>query len=304
MKKFYFCLALACILPLFCGCQKEKEDTPETPEVKPLKLQDKAISISFKDESAPFTEIVLTETGKAILSKNPAQKAPATRASIYVPEYIYGTYEVKGDVYTIYDDKDKFVCHLQLIKGTDGLITSTTIYLSSEDQDGVTYAVTTLGKVSESDLTIDLCRNWIIRNTHVTLDGAVKASKVFEGTEEAASFNAILAYAKEKAPQLEAEIPENMAITDVMFTQSGSFIILFKNGKIFVGNWSWKNEQTGELNYSWDGGEKIYEYESGKATFTVESYRRVSYFTLTLSASVQDGGKTYNITIAFNLEEK
>ena len=136
-----------------------------------------------------------------------------------------------------------------------------------------------------------------------TLDGAVKASKVFDAPD-ASSFNAIFEYAKSKAPNLEAKLPEDMAITDVMFTQAGSFIILFKNGKIFVGNWNWKNEKTGELGYKWDGGEQIYNYESGKATFDVQTYKKVSYYTLTLSADVTDGGKDYSIKIAFNLQEK
>jgi len=305
MKKFYFCLALACILPFFSACQKDKEGDTKAPEVKTLKLQDKAINLTFKDKAAPFTDVVLTETGKAIISKAPAQEAPSTRALVYVPDYIYGTYEVEetGTVYTIYDEKGKIVCHLQLIKGDDGLITSTTLYFNSNVTEGVTYQVTVNGKVSDSNLTQDLCRDWTIRYTHITLDGAVKATKVFEAPD-ASSFNAFLDYAKEKAPQLKADLPADMSITDIMFTQSGSFIILFKNGKIFVGNWNWKNEKAGELGYSWDGGEKIYNYESGKATFTVETYKKVSYYTLTLSASVTDGGKTYDIAIAFNLEEK
>lgn len=303
MKKFYFYLALTCILPIFCACEKDKDDNSNAPEVKTLELEDKAISLTIKGD-APFTSIVLTETGKAILEKAPEkQKAPATRPDIYIPEYIYGTYEVVGDVYTIWDNNNKFVCHLMLIKNDAGTITSTTIFLNSEVQEGTTYAVTQTTKVSDSNLTQDLCRNWNICYTHITLDGAVKATKVFEAPE-ASSFNAFLSYAKEKAPQLKAELEEGMSITDIMFTQTGSFIVLFKNGKIFVGNWNWKNEKTGELGYSWNGGEKIYTYESGKATFTVETYKKVQYYTLTLSATVTDAGKDYNISIAFNLEEK
>ena len=302
MKKYFIILTLTCILPLFCACEKDKDDNPDTPELKTLDLQEKAVSLSIKGD-APFTSIVLTETGKAILTKAVEKTmAPATRAEIYVPEYIYGRYVVTGDVYTIYDDNNRFVCHLMLLRD-EGVITSATIFLNSEVQEGTTYAVQQISNVSDSDLTQDLCRNWNIRYTHITLDGAVKATKVFEAPE-ASSFNAFLAYAKEKAPQLDAELEEGMSITDIMFTQSGSFIVLFKNGKIFVGNWSWKNEKTGELSYSWEGGEKIYTYESGKATFTVETYKKEDFYTLTLSASVTDGGKTYNIAIAFNLEEK
>ena len=302
MKKYYFYLATACMLALFTACQKDDNKTPEAPQVKTLELQDKALNLSFSDANSPYSEVVLTETGKAVLTKNSANEAPSTRATVYVPDYIYGTYTVTGNVYTIYDNKGMFVCHLQ-VNYTNDVITSTTIYLNSEINEGVTYAIQSMGKVSDSDLTQDLCRDWEIVHTHITLDGAVKASKVFDAPD-ASSFNAIFEYAKSKAPNLEAKLPEDMAITDVMFTQAGSFIILFKNGKIFVGNWNWKNEKTGELGYKWDGGEQIYNYESGKATFDVQTYKKVSYYTLTLSADVTDGGKDYSIKIAFNLQEK
>ncbi len=303
MKKVSILLAIACILPIFTACKHDDDNNlSDAPEVKTLELKDKALKLTFADTKAPYTDVVLTETGKAIISLRPESEPAATRANIYVPDYIYGTYEVKENIYTIYDSNKRFVCHLQVNSAND-VITSTTIYLNSQVSEGVTYAVQALGKVSDSDLTIDLCRNWNIVHTHITIDGAVKASKVFD-VPEAPCFNAILDYAKEKAPQLKAELPADMVITDVMFTQTGSFIILFKNGKIFVGNWGWKNEKTGEFSYSWDGDEKIYSYESGKATFTVETYKKVKYYTLTLSASVIDGGKTYNVNIAFNLEEK
>jgi len=290
MKKIAFLLSIACILPLFTACKPDNEDTNVTdgPEVKTLELKDKALRLTFSDTKAPYTDVVLTETGKAVISLRPSAEAPATRALVYVPDYIYGTYTVKENIYTIYNSKGMFECHLQVNSAND-VITSTTIYLNSQVSEGVTYAVQAMGKVSDSDLTIDLCRNWNIVHTHITLDGAVKASKVFDAPD-ASSFNAILDYAKEKAPQLKAELPADMAITDVMFTQ--------------VGNWGWKNEKTGEFSYSWDGDAKIYSYESGKATFTVETYKKVKYYTLTLSASVTDGGKTYNVSIAFNLEEK
>ena len=305
MKKILFCLSLACILPIFCACNKGggEDNDIQTPEMKTPELKEKAVSLSIKGD-APFTDIILTETGKAIMAKAlPEQSAPSTRANTVIPEYIYGRYEVTGDVYTIYDDSNKFICHLQLLKNAEGTITSAKLFLNSNVDEGVTYAVEVVEKVSDSNLTQDLCRNWKICYTHITLDGAVKATKIFEAPD-AASFNAIFAYAKEKAPQLDANIPEKMNITDIMFTQTGSFIVLFENGKIFVGMWNWKNEKTGELNYAWDGDEKMFEYESGKATFTIETYKKVSYYTLTLSGSVTDAGKTYNATIAFNLEEK
>ncbi|MBR4337707.1 MAG: hypothetical protein IKP91_05660 [Bacteroidaceae bacterium] len=305
MKKILFCLSLACMLPLLCACQKDKEDNDaQTPEMKTPELKEKAISLSFKDTTAPYSSIILTETGKAIVAKAlPKQSAPSTRGGTLIPEYIYGRYEVTGDVYTIFDNSNNFVCHLQLLKNAEGTITSVKIFLNSNVDEGVAYAVEVIGKVSDSNLTQDLCRNWKISYTHITLDGAVKATKIFEAPD-ASSFNAIFEYAKEKAPQLDAEIPEKMKITDIMFTQTGSFIILFENGKIFVGTWNWKNEKTGEINYAWDGDEKMFDYESGKATFTIETYKKVSYYTLTLSGSVTDAGKTYNATIAFNLEEK
>lgn len=302
MKKYYFLLALACILPFLTSCKKDDDDKKlDAPEMKTLALQDKALSISFKSAEAPYEEVVLTETGKAIITVRPQAEAPATRG-LLLPDYIYGTYTVKGDVYTIYDDEGNFVCHLQMITGEDNLITSTKLFFSSSVSDAVTYVVEVVGKVSDSNLTQDLCRDWTIRYTHITLDGDVKASKVFEAPD-ASSFNAIIDYAKSKANFNEA-IPSDMAITDIMFTQTGTFVILFKNGKIFVGTWKWKNEKEGELDYVWDGNQHIYSYESGKATFDLQTYKKVTYYTLTLSATIKDAGKTYNLSIAFNLEEK
>ena len=298
MKKYYYFLTLACTLILFSSCKPNDDPTSDAPELKTLTQQDEALTLTFKSANAPYEQVVLTETGKAILTVNPKTEAPATRAGL-LPDYIFGHYKLNGDVYTIYTEDNQFVCSLQLIK-TDDVITSTKVFFSSSVSEGITYVVEAIGKVSDSNLTQDLCRNWNIRNS---ITGDVTATKVFEGTAEAASFNAIFDYAKTKA-KFDETIPADMIITDIMLTQSGSFIVLFKNGKIFVGNWGWKNEKTGELSYSWDGDQKIYSNESGKATFDLQSYRKVTYYTLTLSATIADGGKTYNLSIAFNLEEK
>ena len=90
MKKILFCLSLACILPLICACNKGggEDNDIQTPEMKTPELKEKAVSLSIKGD-APFTDIILTETGKAIMAKAlPEQSAPSTHALAFKDRHL------------------------------------------------------------------------------------------------------------------------------------------------------------------------------------------------------------------------
>ena len=49
----------------------------------------------------------------------------------------------------------------------------------------------------------------------------------------------------------------------VIFTKSGSYIVLYKNEELAVSTWAWENYDTGLLRYSWNYEDLYDKYDSG-----------------------------------------
>ena len=45
--------------------------------------------------------------------------------------------------------------------------------------------------------------------------------------------------------------PDDLPI-QIIFTKSGTYIVIYAGGELAVSTWAWENEETGRARYSWD----------------------------------------------------
>ncbi|MBQ6964866.1 MAG: hypothetical protein IJP82_04145 [Bacteroidaceae bacterium] len=304
MKKNILYAAMMGIALAFTACSSEGEDVgaPTTPTLNSASLTNEALSLVFNNVEAPFEEIIFSETGKAIIGPIRAAFPESSRrlASSNAGEYIVGTYTTANNTYTVMVDGSEY-CTLEVASKT-GTNTTVKIRLHGET-DMSEYEAGIAQKVAADEATKTLCREWTVATTRLRHKNGVTAVKQFEDPAEAASLNAILEYAKTVA-SIDENFDDDMVITSIEFTANGSFCIFFKNGKHYIGKWSWVNSGDGSLKYIWNDANMGNKFENGQATFDVRQYKKVSYYTLTLGAEIVNKNKTYNVELSFYLKEK
>lgn len=316
MKKHFLYLALMAGMTLgFTACSGDDDNeakAPELPTTKPLALAKQAVELEFTaDLTAPFEKIILTETGKALLSRR--ELAVTDTRATASDDYFIGTYKVNGNVYTVYDNVGNVYCTLNITPNAAGTATDVTIKIGDEEE---VVAKADAEEKNEESMTNTLCRDWTIVYTDLQYEADFAAvGKIFGLDKDYApnSLNDVLRYAKTQA-DIDEELEEGMAITDVIFTRSGSFILLFENGKCFVGGWQW-DQKVGYITYKWENEDMktIFEnendYGDATAVFSTGTLKKVTYYTLTLKSdniTNKKNGKDekYKVSITFFLREK
>ena len=216
-------------------------------------------------------------------------------------------------MYTVYDNVGNVYCTLNITPNAAGTATDVTIKIGDEEE---VVAKADAEEKNEESMTNTLCRDWTIVYTDLQYEADFAAvGKIFGLDKDYApnSLNDVLRYAKTQA-DIDEELEEGMAITDVIFTRSGSFILLFENGKCFVGGWQW-DQKVGYITYKWENEDMktIFEnendYGDATAVFGTETLKKVTYYTLTLKSdniTNKKNGKDekYKVSITFFLREK
>lgn len=315
MKKKLFYLASICIGLAFAACSSDDGDGSSAPvqtltDVL-LTHQDEAITLSGLDDiNAPFEEMVFTETGRVIIGPftnggNASNQRRTEGESS--SKYIIGTYKTAGAVYTVYNDDGTVYCTVELISQNGKKANVKITLLGAAEFEG---EASVGEKIAADDVTKELCREWTIATTRLRHTDGVSAVMQFEKGKEykdgvkydPSSLNDILAYAKTVAA-INESFDEDMYITSIEFTTDGSFIIYFKNGKNYVGKWYWKDKAKGYIKYDWNDEDMGNKFENGEGIFSVQTFQKQKYRTLTFGAKVEED-KTYKVELSFYLNEK
>ena len=307
MKKNILYLAVLFVgLAFFTACSSDGDDVeaPVAPTLHSTPANE-ALTLGFSSSTAPFKEIIFSETGKAIITRNVLTPSSSKRrASDSSEKYVVGTYKTSNNTYVVSVDGSEY-CTVE-VTGKTGTKTSVKVSLKSgSDIEATEYeGEASIGqKVAADEITSNLCREWTVATTRLRHKDGVTAVKQFETSAEAASLNAILAYAKTVA-SIDESFDEDMVITSIEFTADGNFCIFFKDGEHYIGKWSWKDTSKGYLHYNWNDADMGNQFENGEAVFDVRQYKKVSYYTLTLGADINSGGKKYTVELSFYLNEK
>ena len=191
----------------------------------------------ISDASSPIKSIELTKDGEYIVTKNPAR----TRADENLDlddVWLYGNFTFVDGTYVL-QGFGKIV--IDLIHGG-----AAEISIDSGGWDPFTVQANLASTVQETKINKDLCRHWVFDKTHFSLAYNDFTFLDFElaGCDFTKWFND--SGDEEGNGELEEEC------TGLIFTESGTYAVVFDNGKVNVGSWAWENSEDGSLKCEWN----------------------------------------------------
>ena len=216
------------ILLLFVGltsCNKDNRDAERT-----------VGKFEITDASSPIKSIELTKDGEYIVTKNPTR----TRADENLDlndVWVYGNFTFVDGAYVL-QGFGKIV--IDFLSGG-----AAEIFIDSGGWDPFTVQANLASTVQETKINRNLCRHWVFEKTHFSLTYNDFTFLDFElgGCDFTRWFND--AGDDEGKAELEEEC------TGLIFTESGTYAVVFDNGKVNVGSWSWENNEDGSLKCDW-----------------------------------------------------
>jgi len=199
---------------------------------------DKAVGkFEILDSSSPISSIELTSDGEYIVTKNPALTKSGEDLDLD-DVWLYGNFTFVDGTY-ILQGFGKIV--IDLLSGG-----SAEIFIDSGGWDPFTVQANIASSVQETTVNKALCRHWVFDKTHFSLTfndytfldfelAGCDFSKWFDETGD-----------EDENDNLDEEC------TGLIFTESGTYAVVYDGGKINVGSWSWENGEDGSLKCDWN----------------------------------------------------
>ena len=190
----------------------------------------------IKDASSPIKSIELTSDGEYIVTKNPA----VTKADDDLD---------LNDVWAY--GKFTFVNGAYVLQGFGQIIinllgdSEATISIDSGGWDPFTVDAHIASTVQETKINKALCRHWVFEKTHFSL--AYNDLTFLDFELAGCNFSRWL----QDSGDQNANDDLDEECTGLIFTESGTYAVVYDNGKINVGSWSWENTENGSLKCDW-----------------------------------------------------
>jgi hypothetical protein len=310
MKKNLLLLALLTAVSFgFTACGGDKEDETSKPSNQTeQKYKDDAVKLEFNDANPidyyvvdeetgrtdyTIKELELTESGYYFvkLEKKRNQEVKATRAGGSEIQIVWGMYTKREDgsfdlagfgyVTIVGNGNSSAQVTINLVTGTENPNTTVT----------VTVTVTPPNN-NYSQKNQNLCRAWDIISTRVQIEGV---SGFYQ--EQGCNINSILDYIKNYS-DVKDNLKPNTEIETIVFSDNGTFALLYKNSRTDKATWRWVNEQEGTLRYDWDFGDMGYSFIDGTASVTFGNPTQLKLF-----GTVDDGkGERKKVTATINIK--
>ena len=189
------------------------------------------------DASSPIKSIELTKDGEYIITKNPANSKAGENLSLD-DVWVYGNFTFVDGTYVL-QGFGKII--IDLLNGG-----AAEISIDSGGWDPFTVQANLASTVQETKINRNLCRHWYFDKTHFSLSYNDVTLVDFElkGCDFSKWFN-------ETGDEEGGEELEDKC-TGLIFTESGTYAVVFDNGKVNVGSWSWENSEDGTLKCDWN----------------------------------------------------
>ena len=190
----------------------------------------------IKDASSPIKSIELTSDGEYIVTKNPAVTKAGENLDLD-DVWAYGNFTFVNGAYVLQGFGQIVI---NLIGDSEARLT-----IDSGGWDPFTVEADIASTVQETKFNKSLCRHWVFDKTHFSLTyneitfldfelAGCDFSRWFQDTGD-----------QENNENLDEEC------TGLIFTESGTYAVVYDNGKINVGSWSWENSEDGSLKCEW-----------------------------------------------------
>ena len=254
------------VVPYFFSCSDDERE--EVPAITMNAPRYESVSGKYEitDWSSPYESIELGASGDYLVMKRGADgqrassvmrslfsntvKVPAGRAAAY-GNLIYGSFTQL--------DPERFSLEgfgvIRLKAGGQGV---TDIVITPRGGSEMTFSAEKVETMGDDELTNALCRTWKVVKTHE------KGKDAYDGE-----------YDETYTPD---EVEE--ALSEVMFTKSGTFLSLYNDREIEAHFWKWENQGARQVRASWDnvwnngGDESVFavDFSSGNRLVIYEHY--------------------------------
>ena len=188
------------------------------------------------DASSPVKSIELTKDGEYIVTKNPANTKADEDLDLN-DVWVYGNFTFVDGTYVL-QGFGKIV--IDLLRGG-----AAEISIDSGGWDPFTVQANLASTVQETKINKSLCHHWVFDKTHFSLSYNDLSFLDFE----LAGCDFTKWFKDSGDEEGDGELEEKC--TGLIFTESGTYAVVFDNGKVNVGSWSWENSEDGSLKCDW-----------------------------------------------------
>ncbi len=297
-KYFMFAALAACTMTACSSDDDDDEGGSGAGNFTTPKYEDCAAKYVVNDDNSDYQSIELTASGNYIISYNETDNGPVaapkagtaktvkiaghevklpgmlTKAGMsdfattrIYSEIAYGTYTKTGD--------DSYTLNgfgtVTVTRDAQGHPTSLTITRNGGTPEAV--HVTQQNADLNSAMSNSLCRTW--RITGYRTIQKINGETFMDLTDD--TFIGLMKkmedWAKKNDPEYApsdwdySEIEEDETFVEqVIFTKSGTYMVLYEGNRLAISTWKWENEKTGLLRYSWNPDNFYDEDESGEVT--------------------------------------
>lgn len=190
----------------------------------------------IQDAKSPVKSIELTSDGEYIVTKNPAVTKAGEDLDLD-DVWVYGNFTFVNGAYVLQGFGQVIINLLGDSKAE--------VSIDSGGWDPFTVNASIASTVKETKINKNLCRHWVFEKTHFSL----AYNDISFLNFELAGCN----FSRWLQDSGDQNANENLdeECTGLIFTESGTYAVVYGNGKINVGSWAWENSEDGSLKCEW-----------------------------------------------------
>ena len=190
----------------------------------------------IQDAKSPVKSIELTSDGEYIVTKNPAVTKAGEDLDLD-DVWVYGKFTFVNGAYVLQGFGQVIINLLGDSKAE--------VSIDSGGWDPFTVNASIASTVKETKINKSLCRHWVFEKTHFSL--AYNDISFLNFELAGCNFSRWL----QDSGDQNANEDLDEECTGLIFTESGTYAVVYGNGKINVGSWAWENSEDGSLKCEW-----------------------------------------------------
>ena len=190
----------------------------------------------IQDAKSPVKSIELTSDGEYIVTKNPAVTKAGEDLDLD-DVWVYGNFTFVNGAYVLQGFGEVVINLLGDSKAE--------VSIDSGGWDPFTVNASIASTVKETKINKSLCRHWVFEKTHFSL--AIDDVSYLNFELSGCNFSRWL----QDSGDQNANENLDEECTGLIFTESGTYAVVYGDGKINVGSWAWENSEDGSLKCEW-----------------------------------------------------